>query len=101
MLEKKTFIDRIKLLNTDDEYKLLAQEIIAEAIPWFFQNEFNELSITKYTEFKMYMSQKFDISPQDVSLGGSAWLVFSLSPQKDYRDFNEKSDYCEERVLFI
>lgn len=91
-MEKEYFKDRVEKLNSDKDFKDFATEILSETIPWFFQDKFKAEAPKQYSRFKLYMSKKFKITPNDVSLGGSSLLGFSLSPHKQFRDFNENSD---------
>lgn len=55
----------------------------------------NKKSITfakDYDEFKLYMSKKLEIHVNNIAIVGSAKMGFSLSPDKNYRTFNDESD---------
>ena len=78
--------------NTPEQYETLANRLISTSVPWFFTSNYGEDAIAKYSEFKWYMSSKFRITANDVSLAGSAWLGYSLNPKKNFRDFREGSD---------
>lgn len=91
-MEIEYFKEKIEKLNSDKEYKDFAMEILSQTIPWFFQEKFKTDALSQYSKFKLYISKKFKVSPNDVALGGSSWLGFSLSPDKNFRNFNKESD---------
>ena len=91
-MDKEELKRLISELNTPEQYEALANRLISTSVPWFFISKYGEESITKYSEFKWYMSSKFGITSNDVSLAGSAWLGYSLNPKKNFRDFQEGSD---------
>ena len=91
-MEIEYFKEKIEKLNSDKEYKDFAMEILSQTIPWFFQEKFKTDAPSQYSKFKLYISKKFKVSPNDVALGGSSWLGFSLSPNKNFRNFNKESD---------
>lgn len=91
-MEIEYFKEKIEKLNSDKEYKDFAMEILSQTIPWFFQEKFKTDAPSQYSKFKLYISKKFKVSPNDVALGGSSWLGFSLSPDKNFRNFNKESD---------
>ena len=83
---------RVLELNTNEDYKQLATQMLAVSVPWFFSDKYKECAQQKYTEFKIYIAEKFRVNATEITLAGSAWFGFSLSPKKNYRDFNEDSD---------
>jgi len=85
---------KMKIANADsiNSIEKIADEIMAIPIPWFFTDQFPHNAIQKFADFKLYMAQKFKIPATDVFICGSALLGFSLSPKKDFANFNDKSD---------
>lgn len=82
---------REKLLSDDirDVYQryLLGHDV------WYFREKKESPSFAKdYDEFKLYMSKKLEIHVNNIAIVGSAKMGFSLSPDKDYRKFSDKSD---------
>lgn len=91
-MNKEELQRRIRLLNSHEQYAELADQLLATPVPWFFINKYGEQSMDKYSEFKIYMANKFKITANDVSLAGSAWMGYSLTPKNHFRDFTERSD---------
>lgn len=83
---------RISEANTHDEYAGLANMLLSTPVPWFFVDRYGEQSIEKYSEFKVYISNKFRVTSNDISLAGSAWMGYSLTPTKHFRNFTDESD---------
>ncbi|EFD4948461.1 TPA: hypothetical protein ACWKRV_002743 [Escherichia coli] len=80
-----------KLLSDDirDVYQryLLGHDI------WYFREQKKSITFAKdYDEFKLYMSKKLEIHVNNIAIVGSAKMGFSLSPDKNYRTFNDESD---------
>jgi len=80
-----------KLLSDDirDVYQryLLGHDI------WYFREKKKSTNFAKdYDEFKLYMSKTLGIHVNNIAIVGSAKMGFSLSPDKDYRDFTDASD---------
>ncbi len=80
-----------KLLSDDirDVYQryLLGHDI------WYFREKKSSASFAKdYDEFKLFMSKTLGVHVNNIAIVGSAKMGFSLSPDKDYRDFNDESD---------
>lgn len=91
-MEKEELKRRINAVNTSLEYEELAELLLATPIPWFFIDKYGEQASSKYSEFKVYIANKFKVTVNNVSLAGSAWLGYSLTPKKHFRDFTENSD---------
>lgn len=91
-MDKEELKTRIREINTSLEYAELADRLLATSIPWFFINKYGDKASDKYSEFKVYIASKFRVTSNDVSLAGSAWFGYSLTPKKHFRDFTENSD---------
>ena len=91
-MNKDELSQKIKDAQSKNDINDIVNEIMATPIPWFFTNEFPNSAISKYQEFKTYMAGVFDIPPTDVFICGRALLGFSLSPEKNFSDFNVESD---------
>lgn len=89
---KEDFKRLITELNSTSEYEALANRMLSNPIPWFFIQKYGDQAPDKYSEFKVYMANKFSVTANDISLGGSAWFGYSLSPSKKFRDFGDNSD---------
>ncbi|HGN1344204.1 TPA: hypothetical protein ACKRMM_006051 [Pseudomonas aeruginosa] len=80
-----------KLLSEDirDVYQryLLGHDI------WYFREKRKSVTFAKdYDEFKLFMSKMLGIHVNNIAIVGSAKMGFSLSPEKDYRNFDDESD---------
>ena len=91
-MTKEEFINRIESLNTYADCVSFQREICADENIWFFENQFGSKAHEKYLKFRSYMAEKFSISPQEVTIGGSAKFGFSLNPRKNYKEFDLNSD---------
>lgn len=91
LINKNEFIKKIRNAN-EDELIIIATEVISIPVPWFFETKTNIDARAKYNEFRNYMAKKFKVSSDDVLIGGSALLGFSLSPQKVWKPFDDNSD---------
>lgn len=59
---------------------------VIDRVPVVFKNR------TSYIEWKQSLAESLQVDPYGVILVGSACTGFSLSPQKNFREFNQKSD---------
>ena len=59
---------------------------------WYFKEQFGDCWFEKYNDFKIFISQKLGVHYNDIAIAGSAKVGFSLNPDKNYKEFNEKSD---------
>lgn len=91
-MDKEEFKTLVSELNTATQYEDLANQMLSKPVPWFFIDKFGEQALDKYSQFKMYMARKFKVNAINISLGGSAWLGYSLSPKKKFKDFDDNSD---------
>ena len=83
--EIKAFIDS----NTETEiyYRyLIGQDV------WYFQRNGDEFG-TDYDEFKKFISLKLDVPFNNISIVGSAKTKYSFSPSKNFKEFNDESDF--------
>jgi len=74
-----------ELIN--DQLSLVAQKWVVDRTPYVFASEQEE-----YVRWKLKLSEKIDVDGRAINLIGSASAGFSLSPEKNYRAFNEESD---------
>lgn len=92
MITKDKLKDKIAAATNINDIETIADEIMAVPVPWFFVNHFTQDANQKFADFKLYMAQKFTTPATNIFICGSALLGYSLSPQKDFADFNDKSD---------
>lgn len=59
---------------------------------WIFKSLFEEHWFEQFDKFKKYVSNKLNVHYNDVGIAGSAKLGFSLSPEKNYKLFDDSSD---------
>ncbi|MBC5842656.1 hypothetical protein H8R23_14680 [Flavobacterium sp. F-380] len=82
-----TFIKGNSEKDIYDKY-LLGQDV------WYFQNHIvDEDPLLYYDKFKKFISSKLNIHFHNISIIGSAKTKFSFSPSKQFKEFNEDSDF--------
>lgn len=59
---------------------------------WIFKKLFCEHWFEYFDKFKKYVSNKLNVHYNDIGIAGSAKLGFSLSPEKNYKLFDDSSD---------
>jgi hypothetical protein len=85
--EITTFIKGNSEKEIYDKY-LLGQDV------WYFQNNIiEEDPLLYYDKFKKFISSKLNIHFHNISIIGSAKTKFSFSPYKEFKEFNENSDF--------
>ena len=85
--EITTFIKGNSEKDIYDKY-LLGQDV------WYFQNNIvDEDPLLYYDKFKKFISSKLNIHFHNISIIGSAKTKFSFSPNKEFKEFNEDSDF--------
>lgn len=85
--EITTFIKGNSEKEIYDKY-LLGQDV------WYFQNNIiEEDPLLYYDKFKKFISAKLNIHFHNISIIGSAKTKFSFSPSKEFKEFNENSDF--------
>ncbi|MGV3597565.1 MAG: hypothetical protein ACO1PI_06820 [Bacteroidota bacterium] len=85
--EVKEFIKSNSEKDIYDKY-LLGQDV------WFFGEYIkNEDPLLFYDKFKKFISSQLNIHFHNISIIGSAKTKFSFSPEKEFREFNDKSDF--------
>lgn len=92
MMTKDDLENKIKSANKIRDIETIADEIMAIPVPWFFINQFAQTANQKFADFKLYMAQKFTTPATDIFICGSALLGYSLSPEKNFANFNDNSD---------
>lgn len=80
---RNAFFDYLDNHSAEDT----VQRYFFYGMPFVFRNDEN-----KFIELKKDIAKWFKIDPSDVYMVGSSKLGFSLSPQKNYRDWTEDSD---------
>ncbi len=92
MMTKDDLENKIKSANKIRDIETIADEIMAIPVPWFFINQFAQTANQKFADFKLYMARKFTTPATDIFICGSALLGYSLSPEKNFANFNDNSD---------
>lgn len=60
---------------------------------WLLEQRFGEQCFDKYDEIKRFFGKNLKTDPNEIAIVGSSKTGFSLTPDKNYRKFdNEKSD---------
>lgn len=82
---------KAKLVN--DDIRDVYQRYLLGHDTWYFREYKKSTSYAQdYDDFKLYMSKKLELHVNNIAIVGSAKMGFSLSPNNDYRAFNEASD---------
>lgn len=79
-----------KFILENEEIDIFYQYLIGQDV-WYFQ-KFNN-SETSYDEFKKSISRKLGIPFNNIAIVGSAKTKFSFSPLKNFKEFNDDSDF--------
>lgn len=58
-----------------------------DTVPFIFENQYDQ-----YLGWRHELADKINIDPSDIVITGSGGLGISLSPQKNFKIFNENSD---------
>lgn len=87
-MEKQEIID---FIITNNELDIYYEYLIGQKV-WYFQS-FSDDYENSYDDFKKFISKKLDVPFNNVSVVGSAKTKFSLSPSKNFKEFDEHSDF--------
>ena len=85
-MQRYDVLNYIKEKSSKDIYYeyLIGQKV------WYFDNFSDDID---YDDFKKYISRKLDIPFNNISIVGSAKTKFSFSPYKNFKEFNDESDF--------
>lgn len=85
---KEEVIEDINKLDTESIYKkyLLGQEV------WYFKQKDPAKYLQTYDDFKHYVANSLGINFNNISIVGSAKTGVSLSPDKEFKTFDDDSD---------
>jgi hypothetical protein len=61
---------------------------IFEPVPFAFAGDF-----ANWIEWRQVLADNLDVDPKDIVMTGSAAIGFSLNPHKNFRKFDESSDF--------
>lgn len=78
-------------LKTKEEIEIYYDYLLGQDV-WYFQNQ-GENHSQQYDTFKKFISKKLNIPFNNISIVGSAKTKFSFSPQKNFSEFHNKSDF--------
>jgi len=81
----------IEYLNTNSEQEIYYKYLLGQDV-WYFQSLGDDFS-SSYDVFKKFISQKLRIPFNNVSIVGSAKTKFSFSPDKEFKEFGDHSDF--------
>lgn len=91
-MTKEELQRKINSASNPEDIQRIVAEIMATPIPWIFTKKFGANANEKFQEFKVVMASVFTVPPTDIFICGSSLLGYSLSPHKNFSDFNENSD---------
>jgi len=79
--------DSFKSELISNQLSLVAQRWVIDRTPYVFEGD-----QSRYVTWKSKLAEKIDVDGRAITLIGSASVGFSLSPEKNYCEFNEESD---------
>jgi len=80
-----------KFIGSNNETEIYYRYLIGQDV-WYFQRNGGEFS-AGYDEFKKFISLKLGIPFNNISIVGSAKTRYSFSPSKNFKEFNDDSDF--------
>lgn len=80
-------IDSFKTELINNQLSLVAQKWVIDRTPHVFAGD-----QTEYVIWKSKLAGKLGVDGRAITLIGSASVGFSLSPEKNFREFNDQSD---------
>ncbi|NOS74527.1 MAG: hypothetical protein HOP36_08325 [Methyloglobulus sp.] len=81
----------INYIQTNCELDIYYRYLIGQTV-WYFQNYGEDFS-TDYDEFKKFISIKLNVPFNNIAIVGSAKTKYSFSPSKEFKEFDDKSDF--------
>lgn len=81
----------IAFIEANSEAEVYYKYLIGQEV-WYFQR-FTDNSSVAYDEFRKFISLKLNIPFNNISIVGSAKTRFSFSPKKDFKEFDDSSDF--------
>ncbi|PJZ24887.1 hypothetical protein CH352_11850 [Leptospira hartskeerlii] len=76
---------KVDLLSLDEHY--IVSKWVTERIPHIFNG-----NIEEYMKWKITLSHLLEIDSKEIIFTGSSCLGFSMNPNKNFKDFDQKSD---------
>lgn len=87
-------IEEIKdFIKTNSEKDIYDKYLLGQDVWYFSENIKNENPLLFYDKFKKFISIKLNIHFHNISIIGSAKTKFSFSPRKNFKQFDEDSDF--------
>lgn len=87
IIEIKRFID------ANSENEIYHKFLVGQDVWYFRRDNKGDTYSVSYDEFKKFISLKLNIPFNNISIVGSAKTQFSFSPSKNFREFNDSSDF--------
>jgi len=81
----------ISYIQYNCELDIYYKYLIGQSV-WYFQNYGGDFS-SSYDEFKKFISLKLEVPFNNIAIVGSAKTKYSFSPTKNFKEFNDKSDF--------
>lgn len=82
-----------EFIKSNSEKDIYDKYILGQEIWYFKENIKNEDHLLYYDKFKKFMSSKLNIHFHNISIIGSAKTKFSFSPKKNFKEFDNNSDF--------
>lgn len=87
-------VEEIKaFISTNSEKDIYEKYLLGQDVWYFEENITDENPLLFYDKFKKFISSKLNIHFHNISIIGSAKTKFSFSPNKDFKEFDELSDF--------
>ena len=87
-------IDEIKdFIKTNTEKEIYDKYLLGQDVWYFSENVKDENPLLFYDKFKKFISSNLNIHFHNISIIGSAKTKFSFSPNKNFKEFHDKSDF--------
>ncbi|HHT03588.1 MAG TPA: hypothetical protein GX005_04610 [Bacteroidales bacterium] len=81
----------IEYFKDNDEIDIYYEYLLGQDV-WYFEKVSQESSKV-YDDFKRFISRKLNVPFNNISIVGSAKTKYSFSPNKNFSEFHEKSDF--------
>ncbi|MCR5863434.1 hypothetical protein LRS05_15500 [Flavobacterium sp. J372] len=83
--------DIVNYIKENTEKEIYYEYLLGQKV-WYFQNNGEDFS-SDYDLFKRFISKELSVPFNSISIIGSAKTRYSFSPDKNFSEFNEDSDF--------
>lgn len=82
-----------EFIKVNSEKEIYDKYLLGQDVWYFSKNITSENPLLFYDKFKKFISSKLNIHFHNISIIGSAKTKFSFSPNKNFREFHDNSDF--------